>query len=660
MRPEIVRICGSPGLSSAPMPGEKWVRWLKASLPALLVLALLFGAAVAMGRWSVDRSLAKVQVRQALEEKLPHLAGTPGYTTSAQCASCHPHHYATWHQTYHRTMTQVALPENVAGRFDGTTIISDGLSYQVYREGDRFWAEMPDPDVMMYVVQGGKKLPPEKIPRVRQPVVMTTGSHHYQTYWVASPRYDRLLQTLPLVYLIQDQQWIPREAAFMRPPDERGRFITQWNHHCIRCHATAGNPGLNKDTGMLDSRVGELGISCEACHGPGENHIRKHQNPLARYRQHLGNSPDPTIINPAKLDHRQSSQVCGQCHGVYIMRDEFAMQSAYEGPLYRPGENLDQTRYYIQHPAQEPSKERWEDLQRNPEFFRERWWDDGTILAGGREYTALAVSRCYTKGKISCLTCHSMHESDPVDQLKPGLEGSAACVACHREPIYNREVTQHTFHRPSSAGSQCLNCHMPFTTYALLGAIRSHQINSPDLKSSADFGVPNACNLCHLDKTLAWTQDRLAERYAHPRQNLSAEHQTISAALLWLLKGHAAQRAIVGWHTAWPPALEASGTNWLAPFTAQLLSDPYGVVRYIAAQSLKSLPGFGDLHFNFLAGEDEGRKTTASIVGRWKSGAKTGGRKGAEILIDSDGELMEEKMAALLRARDNRPVTIKE
>ena len=41
-------------------------------------------------------------------------------------------------------MTQVALPENVAGRFDGTTVMSGGLPYKVFRKGDQFWAEMPD------------------------------------------------------------------------------------------------------------------------------------------------------------------------------------------------------------------------------------------------------------------------------------------------------------------------------------------------------------------------------------------------------------------------------------------------------------------------------------------------------------------------------------
>ena len=70
------------------------------------------------------------------------------------------------------------------------------------------------------------------VPRVNKRVVMTTGSHHYQTYWVEGSvkdpqtkrnetKYGNLLQTLPLVYLPKEQQWIPRENAFMMAPESK-------------------------------------------------------------------------------------------------------------------------------------------------------------------------------------------------------------------------------------------------------------------------------------------------------------------------------------------------------------------------------------------------------------------------------------------------------
>ncbi len=625
-------------------------------MPLAVLLASILAVSVV---WAVFSNRDRVKSQAELVQRLP-AERDDHYASSNKCQSCHPGEYHSWHQTYHRTMTQPATPESVLGEFDGTTVESEGLAYRVYRKEDEFWAEMPDPEEMMYVVQGGKPTPLEEIPRVHRRVVMTTGSHHYQTYWVTGdPKYGNLLQTLPLIYLIKDKQWIPREEGFMRAPDSK-RMITQWNNHCINCHSTGGNPGLLTTTkeGRFNTQAAELGISCEACHGPAEEHIRANQNPLRRYGLHHSSTHDDTIVNPAKLDHKRSSQVCGQCHGVYIRQGDQGMTYASEGVQYEAGDDLHALRYYITFPNQASEKERWEDFKRNPKFFRERWWDDGTILAAGREYTAMSDAACFTKGEMSCLSCHSMHHSDPNDQLTPEGATSASCTSCHTQPEYNEAIQDHTFHAPASTGSNCLNCHMPHTSYALFSAIRSHSIRSPNVSSSANHGVPNACNLCHLDKTLAWTQKHLTENYGHEPVSLSQEHQTTSAALLWLLKGHAAQRVIVAWHVGWSAAQGASGSGWLAPFQAELLKDPYGVVRYVAHRSLLTLPGFEEFDYDFLADDAERQAKTAEAIRRWH--AEDSERHGKAILLDREKELDVGEVARLLRNRDDRPVDIKE
>ncbi|MCH7919462.1 MAG: ammonia-forming cytochrome c nitrite reductase subunit c552 [Planctomycetes bacterium] len=629
--------------------------WAVAGLGMLLIASTV---------WSVHRSRASQREKAEMQRLLPH-PRDDAYVSSNSCQSCHPGEYASWHKTFHRTMTQPAHPGIVAGAFDGSTVVSDGLEYRVYRKGDEFWAEMPDPEEMMYVVQGGKPTPLEKIPRVHRRVVMCTGSHHYQTYWVTGdPKYGNLLQTLPLIYLIKDKRWIPREAAFMKDPHDAKRMITQWNNHCINCHSTGGNPGLITKTkeGSFATEVGELGISCEACHGPAEEHIRANRNPLRRYALHRNSTKtDSTIVNPANLDHRRSSQVCGQCHGVYIRTDPHGMKYATEGIQYQPGDDIDEVRYYIAYPREGSPKRVWEEYEKNPDFYRQRWWEDGTILAGGREYSALSASACYTRGKISCLTCHSMHDSDPVDQLKPVGASNASCTECHSEPRFTARLQEHTHHEPTSSGSSCMNCHMPHTTYALFSAIRTHQIESPKIDSSAKYGVPNACNLCHLDKTLAWTQDHMHERYGTAKVALTQEQQEISAALLWMLKGHAAQRVITAWHAGWEPAHEASGDDWLAPFQARLLQDPYGVVRYVAHEQLKKLPGFAGFQYDFLGDEAALEASVRQAIQIWKmTGRSQAARGGNEILIGADGQLNEAAVQTLLRQRDNRTVEIRE
>jgi len=620
------------------------------------ILLMIGGVSLA----SLKGAQKDLENRERLAKALPRQDNSGPYVTSERCANCHESEHASWHRTFHRTMTQAATPENVVGAFDGSAVVSGGLTYRVFRRGDVFFAEMPDPDEMMYVVEGGKKLAFKDIPRVQAPVVMTTGSHHYQTYWVSSPRYERLMQTLPLVYLIKDRRWIPREAAFMTAPEKSGPLVTQWNHHCIRCHSTGGNPGLNPKTGMLNTQVAEFGIACEACHGPGEKHSQFMDDPLQRSLSRSKGSEGRFIVNPSKLDHRASSQICGQCHGVFIMRDEYAMEYAQKGVLFRPGDDLDKTRYYIQYPTKDSPPDRQEDIRRNPEFFRERWWDDGTVLAGGREYTALSVSSCYTRGEISCLSCHSMHESEPNDLLREGADSVRSCTKCHEEAKYNADISQHTFHTAGSSGSNCLNCHMPHITYALFGAIRSHQIASPNLVSTVRLGVPNACNLCHLDRTLAWTQENLVQRYGAQPLPLTDDQKRVSAALLWLLKGHAAQRVIAAWHLGWQPAQQVSGVGWLAPSLAQLLSDPYGVVRYVAEHALRTIPGFEGIDYDFLSAESELKQAIGAAIKIWK-GQEPERRHGTpEVLVGSDSQFMENRVRELLLQRDNRPVTIKE
>lgn len=620
----------------------------------------------------------------------PQLTTNAKFASSNACRECHPAEHESWHRSFHRTMTQAASPENFVGKFDGTIVDSHGLKYRVFKRDGEFRAAMPDPDEMLdrqrkhlLASRRGAATKPlswEGLPTVDREVVMSTGSHHYQTYWVESARYPGTLMTLPLVYLINDQRWIPREAAFMYPPSEQ-RLVTVWNDHCIKCHSTGSAPRPFQEVDALTRRVketgfrsevGELGIACEACHGPAVEHVRLHREGgglgLLRQDGERGDVQDP-IVHPAKvMDHRRSSQICGQCHGVFMPRGEKGLRYRDEGVAFKPGDDLYETRYYIFPPqgddAYADERERAaaiEEFAENREFFRQRYWDNGDVLAGGREFNGLAMSACYTRGTISCLSCHSLHESDPNDQLKLGMEGNQACTQCHNEQQYTTAIAEHTHHAPASSGSECMNCHMPRTAYALFHAIRNHRIRSPDLAGSAEHGVPNACNLCHLDKTLAWTQQHLGAWYGYAPDELSTEEKNIAAALVWMLQGDAAQRVIVAWHVGWKPAQEASGADWLAPFVARLLADPYGVVRYVAEHSLATLPGFEGYRYDFLAPQEELDRAARAVGDRWrKEGQAAPSRTGREVLIDRDGKVAEPIVEWLLERRDNRPVTIQE
>ena len=61
-----------------------------------------------------------------------------GYVSSDTCRTCHPSQYASWHASYHRTMTQIATPRTVATSFEGVTVDAiPGEPIRLERHGDR-------------------------------------------------------------------------------------------------------------------------------------------------------------------------------------------------------------------------------------------------------------------------------------------------------------------------------------------------------------------------------------------------------------------------------------------------------------------------------------------------------------------------------------------
>jgi predicted CXXCH cytochrome family protein len=322
-----------------------------------------------------------------------------------------------------------------------------------------------------------------------------------------------------------------------------------------------------------------------------------------------------------------------------------------ERARFRPGDPLDIDRdlvRYDEHPA-----EPW--LQRAnatvPTYMEQHFWGDGTVRISGREYNGLGESACATRGDLSCLSCHRMHGSPPDDQLRPVAENEAVCTTCHEPARYG---VAHTHHAPDSPGSRCYNCHMPYTTLGLLKAIRSHRIDSPRATTTVATGRPDACSVCHLDKPIAWTAERLTAWYGQPPVATTDDDRNVAAALLWLLRGDAAQRDVVAWALGWPDAQRTAGTSWMAPFLSLLLDDPYAAVRFNAGRSLRSLPGFEDVEYDYLG--DSRRQVAQQVLRRWRPGD----RRDASLLMTPDGTPDSSAIALQRRRRDDRPVSLAE
>jgi len=455
---------------------------------------------------------------------------------------------------------------------------------------------------------------------------------------------------------------VPDHSTFLQPPLDDGDYVPAegagaWHKACIKCHTTNPRPrfDLDRDTDP-DTHVAEMGIACEACHGPADAHIRANRDPVRRYGQHLGGEPDPTIVDPRDLDHRRSSHVCGQCHSIfghpYDNYDEYAAN----GFVYRPGHDLNECRSVCRG-----------HFELSDEFRDGAFWSDGMVRVSGREFNGLVETPCYQQGEMSCLSCHTMHKpgDDPRsleqwrdDQLTAGMEGDQACLQCHES--FANDIAGHTYHAPESSGSRCYNCHMPYTTYGLHKAIRSHEVDSPSVDASVKTGRPNACNQCHLDQTLAWTADHLRNRYDIETAPLSPDDRTVAASVLWTLTGDAGQRAIMAWSMGWPAARQASGSDWMGRYLAQLMVDPYDAVRFIAHRSIRDLEGFGDLDYDFVGTPAHRSEASRRAIAIWDSRQREHDEPRDNVLIDTTGRLDHETFKRLLDRRNDRRVKLNE
>lgn len=630
---------------------KSWLAWLGLSL----VIAALAWTMLPSRPLRHDEAAVADRPREVLSDD---------YVSSDTCRSCHPSQHATWSSSYHRSMTQVATPASVVAPFD-VTIAAFGGEVHLSREGDRYFAEMPDPLWM------DRRRPP---PRVKRPLVLTTGSHHEQDFWFPEEN-GRSLALLPLVYRIAERRWVPYGSTLLAPPQPLHEPITQelgaWNRNCMQCHTTFPRPRIDWERGV-DTQVAEFGIACEACHGPGLAHVRRQRNPLRRYLEHLRDAADPTIVNPARLTPQRSSEVCGQCHMVSTVLGPATHPEWNEsGPTYRPGDDLASSRDIVAFDMLDrPIMQKI--LRMEPNFMQQHFWSDGMIRVSGREYHGLRESPCFQRGEMSCLSCHTMHR-DPSDtrpsetwaddQLIVSLQGDESCLQCHRS--LGERLAEHSHHAPESSGSRCLNCHMPHTSYGLLKAIRSHQIDVPEVAATLATGRPNACTLCHLDRSLGWAADRLHEWYGQERPLLAAPREQVSATVLDLLRGDAGQRALAAWTLGWDEARAASAVAgdgaWSVPLLAELLVDPYDAVRFIAERSLRQTLAGDDFDYDFVGSPESRAAARQRILDDWHEREdRRLPLDPAGVLLRLDGERDEEQVRQLLAERDDRPIFLNE
>lgn len=533
------------------------------------------------------------------------------FVKSDVCKECHQDEHSSWHQTYHRTMTQQVSKDSVLGNFDGKMTQVAGYPLQPFTRDGKYYMILPHPTWI------DQELASERDPRdTAQPPPITyqidllIGSHHQQVYASRGP--DGAFHTLPIVWDRVHERWITRGSSFMTMEETHLFHMTKtWNNGCVFCHNTGPDPGLKvipSPDGSVsyewDSEVEEFGIACEACHGPGGQHVALHRllDEHPEQAKELRDSADLVqhIVNPQELDKEHSVLVCSRCHGKMGAKQELDRSCLVNGDFFDPRDKQYPRSY--DHPSLNPDAEFEEEEQGN--YF----WSDGTPRTTALEYQGILLSKCYQQGEMTCVSCHGMHGTDSNDQLLYGdstdleiAHQNQACTQCHTELENEAELAAHSHHGPTSSGSLCYNCHMPYQAYALMKRVRSHRIMNPSSQQTAEHGIPNACNQCHVDQSLSWTQATLADWSQNEETSLPPGDWQASQVVKDLLTGHALQRALAIEQLGDTTNFELAGSDWRVPLLIVGLEDDYAVVRSLAYDALRRMDDFAEFQFDFIA-----------------------------------------------------------
>lgn len=425
----------------------------------------------------------------------------PGaYAGSEKCTRCHTSIHLQWEQSGMAKMLRPYRGENIIGDFekDNQFYVGDDTVYQNGKlqiaQGTRrsLFARM--------VVRNGRHFF-----EIRQsdglwhsyPVDYTIGSKWQQAYATRLP--NGQIHVFPIQYNAIEKKWLNYWKVIDAPGSERSNpnewekldDSTNYLINCAVCHTSqlrnARGGGYDPDNLVFR----EPGIDCEMCHGPSAEHVEA----MTAGRPYRKQPLEPPVTF-SKIGNRDFVAVCSQCH----------MQSNVHAASPRGELNYSTTENFFIKNAALPLAE----------FTRGAFFKDGRFRQTTFMVEALERSQCFRKGQASCGTCHNPHvhnESKNPTSLKFQDQPDLMCTGCHSQFRDPSRATAHTHHPLNTEASRCVSCHMPRIMDAVLFRARSHQIDDiPNAEMTLRFGQedsPNACLLCHAEKTPQWVQGEL-------------------------------------------------------------------------------------------------------------------------------------------------------
>jgi tetratricopeptide (TPR) repeat protein/nitrate/TMAO reductase-like tetraheme cytochrome c subunit len=426
-----------------------------------------------------------------VETTKPDTQAEAVYVGSTKCQHCHANEYANYTESDHFHAMDSALPRSVKGNFNNSQFIYHGDTARFYQKDEGYFVYTKD--------STGKP--------TEFRVSFSFGWQPLQQYLVQFA--DGRIQTLPYCWDTR-----PKEKGGQRwfhiygqdkilPGDELyWTDINQnWNNMCADCHTTDYKKNYAISTNTFHSSWGEANVSCESCHGPASGHLNWVENKsmadsLKGFVFNLAGKKKAWSMNSAKgiafpddkTPNNVQIETCARCHS----------RSTRLSDNYYHGQSLLQTHI--------PST-----------INTVNYFIDGQIKEEDYEYGSFLQSKMYANG-VTCINCHDAHS------MKLKGPGNSTCNSCHSPEKFN--TADHTHHPENSIGASCANCHMPVTTYMSVDDRRDHSIRIPRPDLSLVMGTPNACNKCHIDKSVSWATRAFNKSYGNklPENKTFGEH----------------------------------------------------------------------------------------------------------------------------------------
>ncbi|PTN05938.1 multiheme c-type cytochrome [Mangrovibacterium marinum] len=445
---------------------------------------LLFVAVVAVPVYLLIESLGE----QAEQEETEVF-----FTGKETCKECHLAEYRDWEQSHHRRAMDYATEQTVRGDFNGTSLQAQGRTHRFFRESGKFMVNTDGADGQMHDFE----------------VKYVFGYTPLQQYLVGFP--GGRLQTLPLAWDAENRKWYHlADHLYADQTIDSNNWLhwtnqaQNWNSMCADCHSTNLVKGYDPQTDSYQTSWSEINVSCEACHGPGSRHL-EWASLADEERGRMANFG--LQVKTSGIDHQQYVNNCVRCHSRREALQDFDHSSA---SIYD---------HLIPNLPEDPT-----------------WFIDGQIQDEDYVYASFLQSKMHTKA-VRCNNCHNVH-SGKLLFGNQGRQYNQLCAQCHQPEIY--DTPEHHFHKTEGmpgkglvsvsgkkfdvgSGSLCINCHMHGRYYMGVDYRRDHSFRIPRPDLSIRYGVPNACNQCHTDKTNEWADDYITQWFGKSRRYHYAE-----------------------------------------------------------------------------------------------------------------------------------------